>query len=69
MNRKNIYEYSYHKILNVILSEYNNRAEKAGVCFDAYVESGCVLGYIQDINLLTMLGNILDNALSATKKE
>ncbi len=65
INRENIYEYSYHKMLNTILSEYNNKAEKAGVRFDAYVEPGCVLERIQDIDLITMLGNILDNALGA----
>ncbi len=70
LNRENIYEYSHHKMLNTILSEYNGKAQKAGVTFDVYVEPGCVLGHIQDIDLITMLGNMLDNAiLAASEKE
>lgn len=69
MNRGNIYEYSYHKMLNTILSEYNNKAENSGVRFDAYVEPGCVLEHIQDIDLITMLGNILDNAICASSQK
>lgn len=66
LNRETIYEYSHHKMLNTILSEYNSKAKKAGIHFDVYVEPGCVLEQIQDVDLITMLGNILDNAITAT---
>lgn len=69
LNRENIYEYSHCKMLNTILSEYDSKAKKAGIHFDAYVEPGCVLEQIQDVDLITMLGNILDNAISATIKK
>lgn len=65
LNRENVYEYSHCKILNTILSEYDSKAKKVGIHFDAYVEPGCVLEQIQDVDLITMLGNILDNAIAA----
>lgn len=70
LNREEIYEYSNHKMLNTILSEYSIKAENAGVGFDVYVEPGCILEHIQDIDLITIIGNLLDNAiLAALKKE
>ena len=70
LNREEICEYSNHKMLNIILSEYSTKAESAGVVFDAYVEPGCILNHIPDVDLITMLGNLLDNAiLAASKKE
>lgn len=65
LNRESVYEYSNHKMLNMILSEYFSKAQKADINFDTYVEPGCVLSRIQDVDLITMLGNILDNALLA----
>lgn len=58
LNREEVCEYSSHKMLNIILSEYSIKAEKKGVVFDAYVEPGCVLEHIQDVDLITMLGNL-----------
>lgn len=70
LNREEICEYSNHKMLNIILSEYSIKAESAGVVFDAYVEPGCILNHIQDVDLITIIGNLLDNAiLAASKKE
>ena len=70
LNREEISEYCNHKMLNIILSEYSIKAESVGVVFDAYVEPGCILNHIQDVDLITMLGNLLDNAvLAASKKE
>lgn len=69
LNRENVYEYSNHKILNIILSEYSSKAKQENINFDAYVEPGCQLSHIQDVDLITMLGNLLDNAfLAATDK-
>lgn len=70
LNREEIHEYSNHKMLNIILSEYSIKAKSAGVGFDAYVEPGCILNHVQDVDLITMIGNLLDNAiLAASKKE
>ncbi len=38
------------------LSE-NARQKNANVVFDVYVEPGCILSHIQDIDLVAMLGN------------
>lgn len=65
LNRENIYGFCNQKMLNIILSEYASKAHKANVNFDVYVEPGCVLSHIKDEDLITMLGNILDNALRA----
>ena len=69
LNRESIYEYSNHKMLNIILSEYSSKAQKANVNFNAYVEPGCILSHVLDIDLIAMLGNILDNALSAASNK
>lgn len=70
LNREEICEYSNNKMLNIILSEYSAKAESAGVVFDVYVEPGCTLNHVQDVDLITMIGNLLDNAiLAASKKE
>lgn len=69
LNRENVYEYSNHKMLNIILSEYSSKAQLENINFDAYVEPGCQLSHIQDVDLIAMLGNLLDNAfLAATNK-
>lgn len=69
INRDNVCEYSSNKMLNTILFEYNCKAKKAGVDFDIYVEPGCILAHIQDIDLISMLGNLLDNAVLAASNE
>ncbi|GAA0068187.1 hypothetical protein UT300002_29700 [Clostridium perfringens] len=69
LNREEISEYCNHKMLNIILSEYCMKAENIGVLFDVYVEPGCILEHIQDIDLITMLGNLLDNAILSTSKK
>lgn len=69
LNREDIYEYSNHKMLNAILTEYFVKAQERGIDFDIYVEPGCVLEHIQDIDLVAMLGNALDNAVLATIKK
>lgn len=69
LNREEICEYSNHKMLNIILSEYSLKADNADVSFDVYVEPGCVLNHIQDVDLITMIGNLLDNAIFAASKK
>ncbi len=54
-----------HHVLNMILSEKKGRAEKNQIEFDAYVEPGVRLEMVSDIDLVALLGNLLDNALRA----
>lgn len=65
MIQREVYEYSNYKILNTILSEYKDRADKNKINFDIYVEPGCVLKNIKDIDFVSIIGNILDNAFEA----
>lgn len=69
LNRKNIKEYSSNKLLNVILSDYADKADKEGVRFDIYVEPGCRLNNISDEDLINMVSNLIDNAILAASKE
>lgn len=70
LNREELCEYSNHKMMNIILSEYSMKAKNAGIGFDVHVEPGCILNHVQDVDLITMIGNLLDNAiLAASKKE
>lgn len=68
LTRKEIYEYGNHKMLNTILSEYVAKAEKKKINFDVYVEPGCIIKHIKDMDIVSMLGNILDNAFEAASK-
>lgn len=68
LTQRTIYEYSNHRMLNTILSEYVTKAEKKEIKFDVYVEPGCIVKQIKDIDLVSMLGNILDNAFEAASK-
>ena len=65
---RQVYEYSHYKMINIILSEYVLKAEKLKVKFDIYVEPGCVIRAIDDIDIVSMVGNILDNAFEAVEK-
>jgi sensor histidine kinase regulating citrate/malate metabolism len=61
--------YSNYKILNTLLAENEARAQKCGVEFDAYVEQGTNLDNISDLDMISMLGNLLDNAVTAASKK
>lgn len=61
--------YSDYKILNTLLADNEEKAIKNGVKFDAYVEPGTNLDSISDIDLISMLGNLLDNAVTAAIKK
>ncbi len=59
-------------VLNLILSEYKERAEQADVKYDVYVEPGIVLNMVRDADIIAMVKNLLDNAMIASvhcKKE
>ena len=63
-----VVEYCGHRMLDTILSEYREKAKQSEISFDAYVEPGSTLRGIEDVDLITMLGNILDNAWLAASK-
>lgn len=61
--------YSTNMILNTLLSEYQTDANKAGVSYKVYVEPGVSLNTIKDIDLIAILANLLDNAVTAAIKK
>lgn len=60
--------YTRHKVLNAILSEKAGEAAEHQIPFEAYVEPGFSLGSVTDGDLVSMLGNLLDNALEAARQ-
>ncbi len=52
-------------VLNALLTEKGLWAEKLEINFDAYVEPGVNLGNVTHSDLITILGNLLDNAIRA----
>lgn len=61
--------YSNYKILNTLLAENEAKSNKCGIQFDAYVEQGTNLDNISDIDMIAMIGNLLDNAVVAASKK
>lgn len=59
--------YCDNSVVNAILSEKKSMAEKNNLDLDIYVEPGTVLMGISDADIITMLSNLLDNALRAAK--
>ena len=57
-----------HHVLNMILSEKKGQADKSNIEFDVYVEPGVRLDMVSDIDLVALLGNLLDNALRAASE-
>lgn len=60
--------YTNHKVLNAILSEKASEAEEKQISYEAYVEPGVHLHNVESGDLVSMLGNLLDNALKAAGK-
>lgn len=69
LNYKELTEYSLHKVLNMLLSEYAARAKKHCIDFHARVEPSAPIALIDDLDLVNMLGNLLDNAVEAASKK
>jgi len=57
--------YTTNRILDAILLEKYNEALKQGIHSDFYVEPGVVLDMISYVDLASIMGNLLDNAISA----
>lgn len=55
-------------ILNSILNEKLAEAKQLGIKFEVYVEPGIQLDHIQAIDLISMFGNLYDNAIRAASE-
>lgn len=59
--------HSGNKLLDVMLHKYAIDCEMRGVCFE-YDVKVCNLSQLDDIDLVAILGNLLDNAVTAAEK-
>ena len=64
MSEKTIY--CQNPVINAILSEKSASAKRREIDFDAYVEPGTELKNIADGDMITILNNLLENALAAS---
>ena len=60
--------YSNNSVLNSILSEKKAFADKQNILFDIYIEPGTNIDGISDLDIITMLSNLIDNAIEASSK-
>ncbi len=60
-------EYSDNPMLNILLADRKQAAESMGIRFVAEVES-TGLGFIEPVDVTTLFGNLLENAMQATQK-
>lgn len=57
-----------NRFLNSLLVDFRNEAQKSGVSVDIFVEVGFKIEYMRDVDITSLLGNLLDNALEAAEK-
>lgn len=57
--------YSENSVLNAILNNKKAYANRVGVSFEVFVEPCVDLKEVNDMDLINMLGNLLDNAIRA----
>ena len=53
--------------LNAMLTDFRDRARKARIDVDVFVENGFQIEFMKEIELTTVLGNLLDNAMEAAQ--
>lgn len=58
--------YTYNKVLNIIINDKTECAEKLGIKLDCKI-GDVDLGFIKDIDLTTIFTNLLDNAIDEVK--
>lgn len=56
-----------HKILNALLVERKEYADDNGVILDLDIKEPLYLQDIEDVDIITLIGNLLDNAIAAEK--
>lgn len=54
-----------NSVLNSILNEKSEEAKQQGISVEIYVEPGALLEHIQIVDLISVLGNLFDNAIRA----
>ena len=57
-----------NKVMNTILCEKKRESRDVNIKYDAYVEPGVSLDFVQDIDIIIIMGNLIDNAIEAAKK-
>ncbi|MBQ0040021.1 MAG: GHKL domain-containing protein [Treponema sp.] len=57
--------YTNNRMVNAILSEKKSVAEKNGIIINFTVEPGVDLAYLNDLDAISLFGNLIDNAIRA----
>ena len=60
--------YNTNEVLNTILAEYVLEAQNKGIELSVFVEDCLNVDFISDADMISMFGNLLNNALEATAK-
>lgn len=61
--------YTKHKVLNTILTERKQKAVTNHISFDIEIEPQADFSFLDDIDLISIVGNLLDNAYEAAEKD
>lgn len=64
----NKYNFCSHSVLNSILCERKYIAESKDILFNAKLGGNLKLDFIEDLDLISIVGNLLDNAIEAAEK-
>lgn len=59
--------HSGNKMLDVMIHRYSMDCEIRGICFDYDIKL-CNLSEVEDVDLVAILGNLIDNAVTAAEK-
>lgn len=62
LEKSSLILYSNNIILNAILSQYATEPQKNNIIFDVYVEPVVKMDGINDSDIISIMGNLLDNA-------
>lgn len=57
-----------HKILNTILCEKKKEADCLDINYEVYIEPNVKIDFLKDVDVITIMGNLIDNAIEAAKK-
>lgn len=64
----NIYSYCSNVILNAIITEKSLQAKMLDIKFNIFVEPTLDIDFIKDVDLISIFGNLISNAIEATQK-
>ena len=57
-----------NRFLNALLIDYRAEAEKSHVQTDIFVEAGFKIEFMREIDIISVLGNLLDNAMEGARQ-